>query len=201
MNPSRLESSHQKLVLDASVLINLLGTGQPDLILRSLKRTVVVDETVVREVALDPCTRKPSAHLLKTLTTSGLLRVVKMDAEVYDIFLSLTGADPPDDLDDGEAATLAQSFRNGGFAVIDEKKACRVAAIHRPDVLLLDTIDVLASQDLIGELGLSAIAEAIYLALRNARMRVPLHKRAWVVDLIGEARSRECVSLGGVLRV
>lgn len=201
MNPSRLERSHQKLVLDASVLINLLGTGQPELVLRTLRRTVVVDETVIREVATDPCTRKSSAHLLKTLGASELLQVVNMDAEAYDIFLSLTGADPPDDLDDGEAATLAQAFRNGGFAVIDEKKALRVARIHRSEVILLDSLDILASSDLISELGLPSIAEIIYSALRNARMRVPLQKRAWVVELIGEIRSRECISLGAVLRV
>lgn len=201
MNPSRLESNHQTLILDASVLINLLGTGQPGVILSALERTVMVDELVIREVAIDPCTRKPSTDVLKKLEDSQLIRVVKMDAEAYDIFLSLTGADPPDDLDDGEAATLAQVFQNGGCAVIDEKKATRVGVMHRPGVLLLDSIDLLASPDVVSRLGLPMVAEAVYLALWNARMRVSPQKRAWVAETIGEARAIECASLGAVLRV
>lgn len=201
MNPSRLESNHETLVLDASVLINLLGTGNPDVILKALKRTIVVDELVIREVAIDQCTRRSSAGLLKKLEDSGLIRVVKMNAEAYDIFLSLTGADPPDDLDDGESATLAQVIQNGGYAVIDEKKAIRVAALHQPGVFLLDSVDLLASPDVVSGLGLPMVADAVYSALMNARMRVPKEKRAWVAEVLGEARATECVSLGAILRL
>jgi len=43
-SPSRLNNDHDVLVIDASVAINLLGTGRPLDLLRMLNRKVLVDE-------------------------------------------------------------------------------------------------------------------------------------------------------------
>ena len=143
-NPSRLSSRTPTLVLDASVLINLLGTGQPEIVLRTLKREVIVEEITLAEVCLDPITGRSADQLLTSLRSDNLLGVAQMSDAAYEYFLALTGATPPDDLDDGEAATIAHAIDIGAAAVIDERKAVRVAAMFRRE------LPILASMDLFG---------------------------------------------------
>ena len=196
MTPSKLRAAHNKLILDASVLINVLGTGSPDAILRAMNRIVLVDEVALREVTIDPYTGKSPADLLVSLQASGLMEVMTMGDDAYNLFLGLTGAEPPDDLDDGEAATLAQAAHMGYAAVIDEKKATRIAGVHFPEVVLLNSLDLLAAPELLQHSGREGLADFVYLALRNARMRVPSGQRAWVVNLLGDGRAQGCPSLG-----
>lgn len=196
MTPSKLRAVHNKLVLDASVLINILGTGSPDTVLRAMNRSVLVDEVALREVTIDPFTGKSPADLLVRLQTSSLIEVIGMDDDAYDLFIGLTGAESPDDLDDGEAATLAQAAHKGYVAVIDEKKATRIAGVNFPEVVLLNSLDLLATPELLQQSGREGFADIVYFALRNARMRVPSRQREWVVSLLGYGRAQECPSLG-----
>ncbi len=196
MTPSKLRAVHNKLILDASVLINILGTGSPDTVLRAMNRSVLVDEVALREVTIDPFTGKSPADLLVSLQTSSLIEVIGMDDDAYDLFIGLTGAEAPDDLDDGEAATLAQAAHKGYVAVIDEKKATRIAGVHFPEVVLLNSLDLLATPELLQQSGREGFADIVYFALHNARMRVPSHQRDWVVSLLGYGRAQECPSLG-----
>jgi len=196
LTPSKLHSGHKKLILDASVLINILGTGLSDVILKGLNRIVLVDEIALREVTIDPFSRKGPAEVLGGLRKSGLIEVINMGSEAYDLFIGLTGGDPPDDLDDGEAATLAQAAFGNYVAVIDERKATRIAGSCFPNIALLNSLDLLTSQDLLRENGRDAVANLVYLALRNSRMRVASSERQWIFDLLGDNRARECASLG-----
>lgn len=196
LTPSRLNGDHKKLVLDASVLINLLGTGLSDVLLKSLNRVIVVDEVALREVTIDPFSRKDPTEVLNSLRQNGLIEVIRMSRETYALFIDLTGGDPPDDLDDGEAATLAQAALGDCVAVIDEKKATRVAGANFPNVTVLNSLDLLTSSELLKHNGRDGVAEFVYLALRNARMRVAPSERQWIFDLLGDDRARECPSLG-----
>lgn len=196
LTPSRLCAAHNKLILDASVLINILGTGSPDAILKAVNRVVAVDEIALREVTINPFTREDPAELLIQLQNKGLIVVERMDKDAYNLFIGLTGAEPPDDLDDGEAATLAQAAHKGYVAVIDEKKATRVAGVVFPEAVLLNSLDLLASPEMLQQSGRDELADIIYLALRNARMRVPSSQLSWIVNLLGVGRAQECPSLG-----
>jgi hypothetical protein len=191
-----LNRDHKKLILDASVLINLLGTGLSDVLLKGLNRVIVVDEVALREVTIDPFSRADPTEVLDRLRENGLIEVVRMSSETYDLFMDLTGGDPPDDLDDGEAATLAQAALGDCVAVIDEKKATRIAGVHFPNVTVLNSLDLLTSSELLQLNGRDGIANMVYLALRNARMRVAPSERQWILELLGNDRARECVSLG-----
>jgi hypothetical protein len=196
LTPSRLDSCHKMLILDASVLINILGTGLSEVVLKGLDRKVMVDEVALREVTIDPFSRKDPAEVLFGLRKNGLIEVINMGSEAYDLFIGLTGGDLPDDLDDGEAATLAQAAFGNYVAVIDERKATRIAGLHFPEVALLNSLDLLTSRDLLLKNGRDAIADVVYLALRNARMRVAAGERQWIFDLLGDDRARDCPSLG-----
>jgi predicted nucleic acid-binding protein len=200
LTPSSLNETHKTLVIDASVLINLFGTECPGLLLRSLNRIILIDTITLNEVRLNPITRKSCEEELAQLKNEGLLSVIQMDEEAYELFIGLTGSQTPDDLDDGEAATLAQAACSHGVAVIDERKATRIAASHIPAIHVLNSIDILASPELLHKLGKEKVRDMIYGALRNARMRVPVTARAWIADLLGVERVKECLSFGPMHR-
>jgi len=78
LTPSRLDSCHKMLILDASVLINILGTGLSEIVLKGLDRKVMVDEVALREVTIDPFSRKDPAEVLFGLRKNGLIEVINM---------------------------------------------------------------------------------------------------------------------------
>jgi len=195
-SPSKLGNCNSSLVFDASVLLNILGTASPELILRNLGRACIIDEVAISEVSLDPVTGCPCRELLEFFQSEGLLRVVRMENEVYEHFISLTGAAPPDDLDDGEAATIAQATCNGWTAVLDERKATRIAMACLSETQVLTSVDLLGARELSAVLGDAKVADMLYLALRHARMRVPTDMRSWVIRTLGPNRVADCPSLG-----
>jgi predicted nucleic acid-binding protein len=197
-SPSRLNSGHDVLVIDASVAINLLGTGRPADLLRMLNRKVLVDELALKEVTSDPFSKLPGREVMGALARSGLISPAQLSASAFEVFLELTGAAPPDDLGDGEAATIAQSFDIGAVPVIDERKATRIALTMRPKHPILHTIDILGCSAVAAALSPQELGDLIYAALFHARMRVPEPCRDWVCALIGPERTRNCPSLGPV---
>lgn len=196
LTPSTLSNAHNRLIVDASVLINILGTGCPVDVFECLAWVFAIDEIAVREVGIDPSTRRSSQDILATLKARGLLKVIRMTEDEYESFLGFTVAQPPNDLDDGEAATLAHAAGGQYVAVIDERKASRIANLHIPEIKPLNSVDLLAAPELLGLFGRDKLSEAIYRALRDARMRVPPRMRQWVADLLGSTRAHECPSLG-----
>lgn len=195
-NPSRLTSAHEVLVIDASVAINLLGTGRAADLLRLVHQRVLMDEFAIAEVTSDPFSKRPGSESMQLLISSGLLSSVQLSDQAFAEFLELTGATPPDDLGDGEAATIAQSFDLGAVPVIDERKATRIALSRRPNHPLLNTIDILACPTLVKAFSRHELGEIFYSALFHARMRVPLEYRQWMHTLIGPERSKRCPNLG-----
>src|ERR1700691_363560 len=197
-NPSRLNSRHDILVIDASVAINLLGTGRPADLLRALNRRVIIDEVALREVTSDPFIKLPGHEAIGALMRSSLISPVQLSASAFEVFLELTGAAPPDDLGNGEAATIAQCFDIGAVPVIDERKATRISLSLRPRHPILHTIDILASSAVAAALSRQELADLVYAALFHARMRVPAPCRDWVCAMIGPERTGRCPSLGSV---
>jgi predicted nucleic acid-binding protein len=197
-NPSRLNSEHDVLVIDASVAINLLGTGRPADLLRIINRRVLIDELALKEVTSDPFTKLPGREAVEGLILSGLISPVQLSTLAFEVFLELTGATPPDDLGDGEAATIAQSFDIGAVPVIDERKATRISLSLRPGYPILHTVDILACPVVTTALSPQELGDLVYAALFHARMRVPVSCRDWVCAVIGPERTKSCPSLGSV---
>ena len=95
----------------------------------------------------------------------------------------------------GKAATLAHAGEIGAAAVLDDCKAIRVARMQFPELPVLSTLDLLSCSSLRGKVSQDELAGLVVAALRNARMRVPMHFKAWVVGVIGAERAGECVSI------
>jgi predicted nucleic acid-binding protein len=192
---SRLDNDDCTLVLDASVVINLLGTGNASLLIRALRRKCVVEQITWREVTRDPFTGKTATEPLKALVSAGLLEREKMGTDATSLFLDLTLAQAPDGLGDGEAATLAHAANSGATAVIDEKKAIRISAAKLPDLRTLSTLDLLSCSLVSDAVDRMTLADAVCSALMCARMRVPGEFHKWVLELIGKDRASKCSSL------
>lgn len=193
-NPSNLRDHHAVLVLDASVALNLLGTGQAARVLQVLGRKVVMDEHAIKEIIYDPSSGAPSEHAIATLATAGLIKRHRLTTDAYELFLELTGATPPDDLGDGEAATIATATHAHAIPVIDERKARRIIATRTTGAAVLHTIDLFSCPAVVNAFA-RELGDIVYGALRHARMRVPDDCRKWVLSVVGLERAKECPSL------
>lgn len=197
MSPSRLAERHATLVLDASTVLNLLGTGRAADVLRRLGREAVVAEAAAAEVRRDPTRPKgevgsgPAA--VQGLVAAGVLRVAALPPDAEALFLALIGAPSPDGLGDGEAATLALAADIGSSAVAvsDDAKAVRVGA-----TVLASAGGVFCTLDLLAAAATDRdeAAAVVFAALKAANMPVPLRFGTWVRSLVGDDALRECPS-------
>jgi predicted nucleic acid-binding protein len=195
-SPSRLAEHHRTLVIDASVAINLLGSGDPVMLLRPLQRRVVIEETARDEVMRNPMNGQLARPALDQLVEGRLLQYERLGERGYSQFLDLTGADPPNDLGDGEAATIAHAEDISGVILLDERKAARIAAMRSSATEILSTLDIISTPCVAGSIGRDRLADLTIAMLRNARMRVAPQFRVWVIELIGEERVASCQSMG-----
>jgi predicted nucleic acid-binding protein len=192
---SRLTDADQTLVLDASAVINLLGTSQIEGVLKSLGRTCVVEANAWREVKRDPLTGASADGSLGACLENRVLIKHQMTVAATAVFLDLVLAQPPDGLDDGEAASVAHAIDIGASAVIDERKATRICAAAFPTLKVLSTLDILSHPRVLQELGREALSAAVFSALQHARMRVQPIFVPWVVQLLGPERVAQSPSL------
>lgn len=198
-SPSSLRDNHAILVLDASVALNLLGTGQAAPVLRALGRPILMDERAIQEVIFDPFDGGPGEDAIAVLAAPGLITRSRLTPRAYELFLDLTGANPPDDLGDGEAATIATATYENAIPVIDERKARRIVTARTPGAAVLHTIDLLSCKAVVAAFDAQQLTEIVYGALRHARMRVPDVCRAWVCNAVGVERAKECLGLNSSL--
>ena len=191
---SKLIKHHHPIILDASVIINILGSGKPIDVLSSLNRTIMVEKTVLQEVTFDPFTRKSADTIISELLDLGCITQVTMCNDSYMDFLDMVSAPSPNGLDDGEAATIAYAnIYKEIIAVIDEKKGLRVASERYPNLTLATSLDIFSDPNLLSN-G-HDVAGLVYSALIKSRMRVPSHWEEWVINLIGVDKARQCRSI------
>ncbi len=188
----------RSLICDASVTINLLGSGLAETLLRHAGAVAIMAERTFDEIKRHPIKGRDHASELSRLRSEGLLDVKALDIASSALFYELISADIPGGLDDGEAATLAllDAIGEAAVCVLDDRKARNLLMRRWPARQALYTVDLLSHERIGGAIDRSVLADAIYSALVTARMRVPAPKRAWVIDLIGCDRADKCSSLG-----
>lgn len=123
------------LVLDASVLINLLATARMESILSCICPSVMVVEEVVGEVRRNPRDRKENAAILDPLFTQGALTKVSLSTAeaMLEHYLDLAaGSKDQEDLGDGEAASIAYAVHHLYAVALDERKARAVCSRRYP---------------------------------------------------------------------
>jgi len=180
-------------VLDASVIINLLGSGLPDRILTAVPGSRLVVENTSREVMRHPLDRSSRADPVEPLIRAGLLEQVSLTAESLVTFMGLVGAESPNDLGDGESAAIAMAHHLQLAVALDDQKARRIAREKFPTLRVVSSVDLFALPEVAAALG-NDLADALFSALINARMRVLPENEAWVLLLLWD-RAAEAPSL------
>ncbi|MDX3971608.1 MAG: hypothetical protein QHD01_34095 [Bradyrhizobium sp.] len=189
-----------ELVLDSSVVINLLATGYAPPILKALTMPVVLTDNVVREVELGSSNGRQDAGLLWEMVADQVLMISALEGQALETFFALVSGPASESLGDGEAATLALAHARGCSAAIDEKKATRLATERFASTRLVTTVDILAHDGVRAGLGEARLAEAAFQALRLARMQVREQQFDWIARLIGPQNVEACSSLKRLAR-
>ncbi|CAI07459.1 conserved hypothetical protein [Aromatoleum aromaticum EbN1] len=197
---SCLTNQNNVIVLDASVIINLLATANASAILQALKSDLVVTGNVVREIDQGLANGRPESKHLAELIDARVLRMEELAGPSLEHFFDMVSGHTSDSLGDGEAATLAFAYSNGFCAAIDEKKATRIAGERFEAMKLVTTIDILAYKPVQALLGHEVLGNATLQALQVARMQVRPHQFDWVAQLIGADNLAECASLKKLAR-
>lgn len=186
------------LVVDASAVINLLGTGMPVPLLRNLGMRVLIAAEAYGEVRRHPIQGELIESVMAALTSERLIEQVELGNQGRGVFLELVASDLTGGLDDGEASTIAAALEHSKDAVVvvDEKKAARLLSERWPERRCISTVTLLAQPRVRTGLSDQAFADAVFSALKHACMRVPADGLEWVLGLIGAERAGQCPSLG-----
>lgn len=183
------------VVTDASVIINLNATRSAAAIIDAFPNRYLVTVSVRRELSMGESRGHRCGEKLEALVRRGLFELVELGRGDDSVYRSLVEGRFGGTLDDGEAATIAYAVGHAGLALIDERKATRICADRFPNLLFASTVDVLLHPLVTERLGQSGQSEAIFLALRDARMHVPRRALQKVVEWIGEECAALCPSL------
>ena len=183
------------LVADTSVIINLNASQCAKDILDALPNQVFVVEEVSQELERGRQFGWTNADALLALIKSQRIAIVRLGEIGQRYFERLVAGPASQTLDDGEAATIAYALENGATPLIDERKAHRICAERFPAMAVGCTGDLLAHDKVQQVLGREILAEAVYNALQDGRMRVMADFLAWTVELIGPDQAANCPSL------
>jgi len=188
------------IVLDASVIINLNASRIADAVLAAWPGRVVIVEDTLLELREDIRSGRNDAAMVAGLIASGRLTRGTLNEAGLRLFESLVIGPAAETLDDGEAATIAFAAVAGASPVIDERKGRRIGQNRFPSLTFLNTTDLFAADAVQAAIGAAALGDAVFQALRDARMRVPPERLGWVVAAIGRDRARLCPSLPASVR-
>ena len=190
---SSLTDDLRPLVLDTSVLINLYACAYGERILAAIPNGIIVPQVVAGELRHETSRKNGEHGFLHGLIAGGNATLGEMTDEENALFANLTSCSPS--LGDGEAATIAIAAKRQFFPIIDDRKG-RVQAIHflrgqEPGW----SLDLFRHASVTSTLGETAAIEALYLALRDGRMRVPVESTEYIIGLLGSERATDCTCL------
>lgn len=192
---SSLADGAAPLILDTSVLINLHACQQGTRILDTLPNPILVPRPVVDELEHQTSKANGEAHFVSTLISEGKATSAELSESEYELFEHIVAGNLT--LGDGEAATVAMAAHRNSIAVIDDRKGRDHARTVSADIRLGWSIDMFLHPVVISGLGEQGAADAIFLALRDGRMRIHESYCDHVVSVIGADRALDCPSLPG----
>jgi predicted nucleic acid-binding protein len=176
------------IVIDTSVVINLHASTQGQRILSCVPHEVVVPQVVADELESETA----EVLFLRKLEKDGDISIVQLDDEELEIFEQLVS--DARSVDDGEAATIAVAHVRSLVPFIDDRKGrSRATELMGRDPGW--SLDLLCHPDVVRDLGEKTHADAVYLSLRDGRMRISQEAVSDVIELIGTKRARECICL------
>ncbi len=173
-------------VLDTSVAINLCASTFGLQILSAFANPVVMARIAAEELKQGTTGRT----FLEQLLEAELITISELTDAEYDVFgeLSLT-------VDDGEAATIAIAKCRSFFPFIDDQKGRSKTSSAIAGLEPGWSLDLFRHPAVISTLGKPAEEDAVFLALKEGRMRIPSSRVDEVIDIIGRDRAALCISI------
>jgi predicted nucleic acid-binding protein len=165
------------LILDTSVVINLLGTGEATAVLAALGHPCLVEERALREVLRHPMHGCDLTSAMAELQTNGLLKEVRMTPREYELFLQV-GLGP------GESAAIAIAAR-GACVVLDDRLARRYARSVANFPLLGSSLTLILTGTFRAGEQIARARKLIEAARMNSRMGVPPEERPVLQHILG----------------
>ena len=156
------------VVIDTCVLINILATGRVAEIIRVIAPMLMVCPAVSDEsLYLRPfeAEGRPEPVDLQKLIAAGILTPCQME-EGTEVDLYVAYAE---DLDDGEAMSLAIAQSRHLALVTDERKALRLARENAPQLSLISTTEIIRAWT--EGKDPSAVTAVVHSILTRARFR------------------------------
>jgi hypothetical protein len=163
--------------------------------LGALEHGAAITTVALNEVRAGRRTGRTTWPILEGLVGSGQIEELSLTDHDEASFYELVAGLGADTLDDGEAATIVCACRIGGTAVIDERKATRLARSRWASLPIVSASDVLLSERLVGRLGVPFVSGAVYAALTGANMFIPERLLPEIVDLLTVEQLANCRSL------
>jgi len=198
--PSCIIDSSAQVIVDTSAVINLTASGYAKDILGAIPNRFLVVDAVPAELDEGRNTGRLHADLVDELVSLRHLKIVSLGNQATQVFEELVFGKGIDTLDDGEAATIAYAVESAAFAIIDERKANRICNQRFPSLRMGCSMDIFSHPNVLHAIGRKKQADAVFKALRDARMRVLPHHEEWVVNLIGPEQAKLCPSLPKTVR-
>ena len=183
------------VVADASVMINVCACGVGRAVLEALPVRLMMARAAIVEVATDRRTGRADDQILAGFLSDGLVEEGQLDDAGEEIFAKLVIGGAAETLDDGEAASIALALTRGLAVVIDENKANGLCVRRFPQLVRLSSGDLFVHDGVAARLGAAGLCEAVFNALRLARMRVQEHHLEAIVALLSAERLQQCPSL------
>ena len=168
--PDALSAS--AVVLDASAVINLLGSGKAEKCLKGLAIPCLIEERTFAEIKRHPIPGLCHVAALDELERNALLSVHRMTRDEYEIYLSLVSGTATKSLDDGESAAIAIAVMRGCAVVLDDRKARRVHRDRFPSVQMSSSLRLFIAAGERAGWPKERIAEYVEAARRTARMNI-----------------------------
>jgi predicted nucleic acid-binding protein len=164
-------------------------------IIRAIPNDFVIVSHVIEELNGGTSNGRKDNEFLTCLVDRGLINVGSLGKYGTSVFEQLVSGIAARTLDDGEAATIALAVETGGIALIDERKATNLCAESFPNLSLACTVDLFVHSEVQSALGQPGVVEAVFNALRKARMSVREHHLEWIASIIGPEKTKQCTSL------
>ena len=194
-SPTFLTDPLIPLVADSSTVINLIATGCAPTIIRAVPNPIVVVDVIPGELDTGKQRGRVHADRLQELVAAGHIEIVTLNDAGWVHFETLVAGPAQQTLDDGEAATISYAVERGGVPIIDERKGTRLCASRFPSLGVVSTVDVLLHPEVRQKLGDAAFSDAVFAALRDARMAVFPYHLDGILGIIGLERAAQCPSL------
>lgn len=160
------------VVLDASVLINLLGCGEPVAVLAGLGHKCLMEQRTLKEVRRHPIPGVELEPTVRRLLSDSTLEEVRMTDDEYEGYLSLVTGPLGTRLDDGESAALAIAAR-GASLILDERRARKRAVSLSNVPSIASTLRLMFTSGYRQGWDLTRVRDLVASARLHARMGVP----------------------------